>query len=76
MEYFNEAIIKESLLDPAVVNAPRHPFGNAEQARSFLRARGNAKLCLIDVLRDAESNDIEHLANYETLRWDEFPENF
>lgn len=76
MEYLNEAIIKESLLDPAVVNAPRHPFGNADQARSFLRARGNAKLCLIDVLRDAESNDIKHLANYETLRWDEFPENF
>jgi hypothetical protein len=72
MEYFNEAILKESLLDPAIVNAPRHPFGNADQARSFLRARGNAKLCLIDVLRDAESNDIDHLANYETLHFDEF----
>lgn len=72
MRYFNEDIFKESLLDEGIVNPQRHLLGNADQARSFIRARGDARLCLINVLADANQNDIDHLANYETLRFDDF----
>ena len=76
MQYFNEAIFKEPLLDTEVVNAPRHPFGNADKARSFLRPRANAKLALIDVLTDAKAHDINNLANYEHVRDDQIRNNF
>jgi hypothetical protein len=70
MEYFNEVIFKEPLLNPTIVNAPRHPFGNADQAISYLRARDTAKLCLIDVLADADQHGIDNLSHYESV-WDE-----
>ena len=76
MQYFNEAIFKEPLLDTEVVNAPMHPFGNAGKARSFLRPRANAKLALIDVLTDAKAHDINNLANYEHVRDDQIRNNF
>ena len=76
MQYFNEAIFKEPVLNTGVVNAPRHPFGNADQARSFLRPRENANLALIDVLTDAKAHDIDNLANYEHVWDDQMRNNF
>jgi hypothetical protein len=76
MDYFNETIFQKTLLDPRVVDAPRHPFGNADQARSFLRPRGNAKLCLTEILMDADAHGIDHMANYETLRFDDYERTF
>ena len=69
MEYFNEAIFKEPLLNTKIVNAPRHLLGNADQAISFLRPLANAKLSLIDVLAEAGERGIDNLANYENV-WD------
>ena len=76
MQYFNEAIFKKPVLNPTVVNAPRHPFGNADQAISFLRPRANAKLALIDVLEDAEAHGIDNLVNYEPVWDDQIRTNF
>ena len=72
IKYFNEQIFKESLLHESVINPQRHLLGNAVQAQSFIRAQGDAKLCLMNVLADANQNDIDHLANYETLRFADF----
>jgi hypothetical protein len=76
MEYFNEAIFKEPLLNSTIVNAPRHPYGNADQAINYLRARDTAKLCLIDVLADADLHGIENLVNYEYVWDNNLRENF
>jgi hypothetical protein len=70
MQYFNEAILKEPLLNTIIVNAPRHLIGNFDQSISFLRPRGPAKLALVDVLADADQHGIDNLANYEHV-WDE-----
>lgn len=76
MQYFNEAIFKDQVLNTGVVNAPRHPFGNADQAISFLRPREHAKLALIDVLAEATEHGIDNLVNYENVHDEEIRNNF
>jgi hypothetical protein len=72
MKYFNEEIFKESLLDDDIVSPQRHLIGNADQARSFIRPRRDARLCLIKVLTDADKNGFDQLENYETLQFADF----
>lgn len=72
IRYFNERIFKNDLLDETIVNPQRHLLGNADQARSFIRSKGEAELCLKDVLADAAEHDINDLAGYETLLFDDF----
>jgi hypothetical protein len=72
LRYFNESIFKKNFLNEDIIDPQRHLLGNADQARSFLRAQGDAKLSLIAVLADADEHDVDNLANYETLRFDDF----
>ena len=76
MKYFNEIVFKENPLDDGIVNPQRHFLGNADQARNFLRARGDGRLCLIDVLADADKNGIDNLADYETLSFYDFDDQY
>lgn len=72
IRYFNEHIFKDNLLDEAIVKPQRHLLGNADLARSFIRSKGDAELCLKDVLADAAEHDIGNLAGYDTLLFDDF----
>lgn len=76
MQYFNEKILGESLLQESVVNPQRHLFGNADQARSFLRPRHSTRLQLTEILADAEQNGIDNLACYETLLFSDYDSSY
>ena len=72
LSYLNDSILKAALLHQNVVGPQRHPFGNKQRGESFIRARGNAKLTLIDVTTDMEETGSSYeFTNYERIVDDE-----
>lgn len=75
MKFLNQEIFRAELLSASVVDPQRHIFGNRTQARAFLRASGNARLYLPDVMAEAVE-DVDNLPSYETLSFSEHEEGF
>ncbi len=66
--YLNDSILKKELLHQNVVRPQRHPFDNKQRSFSFIRARGIAKLTLIDVTTDmGETGSRYEFTNYERV---------
>ena len=63
--YFNEVILGEKLISENVVHPQRHPFGNKEGSRFFIRAKGSNKLSLKDILSNIQKTGIDQMDNYE-----------
>jgi hypothetical protein len=74
--YFNEVILGEKLINENVVNPQRHPFGNKEGSRFFIKAKGSNKLNLKDVLSDIQKNDIYQMENYESVYDEALTKNY
>ena len=74
--YFNDSIFKHKLIHEDVDNPQRHPFGNRDHSRPFLKPTGNAKLKLIDVVTAIDKGGLDTFADYEVLRSDDYENSF
>src|SRR5215471_17653026 len=57
--YFNERFLQESPLSLDVVNPQRHPWGNKEGGRWFIKSKDGTPLVLKEVLADFQKNGID-----------------
>ena len=64
VEYFNGVIFQEQLIHENVVHPQRHPFGNREGWRGFIKAMDRSELNLKDVLAEFEEKDLGGLERY------------
>lgn len=74
--YFNEVILGERLINENIVNPQRHPYGNKEEGRFFVKAKGNNKVNLKDILSDIQKNDFYNMENYEIVHDEVLTENY
>lgn len=76
IKYFNDYILGEKLITEKIANPQRHPFGNKEGSRFFIRTKGTNFLNLKDVLSDIQKTDIDHMENYEYVHDKALTENY
>jgi len=67
MVYFNDHVLREPLLDLAVVNPQRHPWGSLEGGGWFIRTKSPVELSLKGVLADFTKNGVNHLEHHELV---------
>ncbi len=66
MVYFNEQVFNKPILEIDVVQPQRHPFGNKNESKNYIRAKASAgELKLKSILKDFDENGIRGLKDYE-----------
>lgn len=73
--YFNERFLQESPLSLDVVNPQRHPWGNKEGGRWFIKSKDGTPLVLKEVLADFQKNGIDRHDHFE-YDWDTSVETY
>jgi hypothetical protein len=67
MAYFNDHILKASLLELNVVGPQRHFVGDLEGGSWFIRSKQSGGLSLKSILVDFEKNDVNQLTDHELV---------
>jgi len=65
LSYFNEHVLKATLLELGIVAPQRHFWGTVEGADWFIRRTDQHELTLRGVLADFETNGMDHLKAHE-----------
>ena len=65
IRYFNDNLFGQKLVREEVVHPQRHPFGNWEESRFFIRAKGMHRLGLKEVLADLHKNGLDKMQYFE-----------
>ena len=67
MEYFNDHVLNEKLLELNVVSPQRHFVGTVEGGAWFIKSKKAGELSLKSILMDFEQNDVNSLKTHELV---------